>query len=137
LDYHYRASKWFWLGLTTGYNFYKEKGNVGNIGMPENPTWQYKEHHFLIMPSFRFSYLNRPHLTLYSGLAVGLYIKHGREYRDDDCLIQPITIDHNRVFSAFQLTAFGVKAGAKHWFGSFELGAGIKGFANLGVGYEF
>ena len=133
LDYHYRASKWFWLGLTTGYNFYKEKG----YGEPENLTWQYKEHHFLIMPSFRFSYLNRPHLTLYSGLAVGLYIKHGREYRDDDCLIQPITIDHNRVFSAFQLTAFGVKAGAKHWFGSFELGAGIKGFANLGVGYEF
>ncbi len=133
LDYHYRASKWFWLGLTAGYNLYKEKG----YGEPENLTWQYKEHHFLIMPSFRFSYLNRPHLTLYSGLAVGLYIKHGREYRDDDCLIQPITIDHNRVFSAFQLTAFGVKAGAKHWFGSFELGAGIKGFANLGVGYEF
>ncbi|MBR4648469.1 MAG: hypothetical protein IKO75_15285, partial [Bacteroidales bacterium] len=133
LDYHYRASKWFWLGLTAGYNLYKENG----YGEPENLTWQYKEHHFLIMPSLRFSYLNRPHLTLYSGLAVGLYIKHGREYRDDDFLIEPITIDHNRVFSAFQLTAFGVKAGAKHWFGSFELGAGIKGFVNLGVGYEF
>ena len=137
LDYHYRASKWFWLGLTTGYNFYKEKGNVGNIGMPENPTWQYKEHHFLIMSSLRFSYLNRPHLTLYSGLSVGLYIKYGREYRDDDCLIQSITAEYIRMFSAFQLTAFGLKAGAKHWFGSFELGAGIKGFANLGVGYEF
>lgn len=133
LDYHYRASKWFWLGLTAGYNLYKEKG----YGEPENLTWQYKEHHFLIMPSFRFSYLNRPHLTLYSGLAVGLYIKHGREYRDDDCLIQPITIDHNRVFSTFQLTAFGLKAGGNHWFGSLELGAGIKGFVNLGVGYEF
>lgn len=133
LDYHYRASKWFWLGLTTGYNLYEEKG----YGEPEHLTWKYKEHHFLIMPSLRFSYLNRPHLTLYSGLSVGLYIKHGREYRDDDLLIRPITTDHNRVFSAFQLTAFGVKAGAKHWFGSFELGAGIKGFANLGVGYEF
>ena len=133
LDYHYRASKWFWLGLTTGYNLYEEKG----YGEPEHLTWKYKEHHFLIMPSLRFSYLNRPHLTLYSGLAVGLYIKHGREYRDDDCLIQPITIDHNRVFSAFQLTAFGLKAGAKHWFGSFEAGFGIKGIVNLGVGYEF
>lgn len=133
LDYHYRASKWFWLGLTTGYNLYEEKG----YGEPENLTWQYKEHHFLIMPSLRFSYLNRPHLTLYSGLSVGFYIKHGREYRDDDLLIRPITTDHNRVFSAFQLTAFGLKAGAKHWFGSFEAGFGIKGFANLGVGYEF
>ncbi len=133
LDYHYRASKWFWLGLTAGYNLYKEKG----YGEPENLTWQYKEHHFLIMPSLRFSYLNRPHLTLYSGLSVGLYIKHGREYRDDDCLIWPITTDHNRVFSAFQLTAFGLKAGAKHWFGSFEAGFGIKGIVNFGVGYEF
>ena len=133
LDYHYRASKWFWLGLTAGYNLYKEKG----YGEPENLTWQYKEHHILIMPSLRFSYLNRPHLTLYSGLSVGFYIKHGREYRDDDLLIRPITTDHNRVFSAFQLTAFGLKAGAKHWFGSFEAGFGIKGFANLGVGYEF
>lgn len=133
LDYHYRASKWFWLGLTAGYNLYKEKGS----GEPEHLTWQYKEHHFLIMPSLRFSYLNRPHLTFYSGLSVGFYIKHGREYRDDDLLIRPITTDHNRVFSAFQLTAFGLKAGAKHWFGSFEAGFGIKGFANLGVGYEF
>ena len=133
LDYHYRASKWFWLGLTTGYNLYEEKG----YGEPEHLTWQNKEHHFLIMPSLRFSYLNRPHLTLYSGLSVGLYIKHGREYIDDDLLIRPITTDHNRVFSAFQLTAFGLKAGAKHWFGSFEAGFGIKGFVNLGVGYEF
>lgn len=133
MDYHYRASKWFWLGLTAGYNLYKEKG----YGEPENLTWQYKEHHILIMPSLRFSYLNRPHLTLYSGLSVGLYIKHGREYRDDDCLIRPITTDHNRVFSAFQVTAFGLKAGAKHWFGSFETGFGIKGIVNFGVGYEF
>ena len=139
LDYHYRASKWFWLGLTAGYNYYQEKGDALYVGyiFPENSTWQYKEHHFLIMPSLRFSYLNRPHLTLYSGLAVGLYIKHGREYIDDDFLIRPKTIDHNRVFSAFQLTAFGLKAGANHWFGSFEAGFGIKGFANLGIGYEF
>ena len=139
LDYHYRVSKWFWLGLTAGYNYYQEKGDALYVGyiFPENSTWQYKEHHFLIMPSLRFSYLNRPHLTLYSGLSVGLYIKHGREYIDDDLLIRPITTDHNRVFSAFQLTAFGLKAGAKHWFGSFEAGFGIKGFANLGVGYEF
>ncbi len=138
-DYHYRATKWFWLGLTAGYNYYQEKGDALYVGyiFPENSTWQYKEHHFLIMPSLRFSYLNRPHLTLYSGLAVGLYIKHGREYIDDDNLIQPITAEYIRMFSAFQLTAFGVKAGAKHWFGSFEAGFGIKGFVNLGVGYEF
>lgn len=145
-DYHYRAAKWFWLGLSTGYGFYKESHYPDGIVSPDLRYWLCKQHNFLIMPSLRFSYLNRPHITLYSGLDIGLLIVRRTPERmnqfvdegwspDDD----PSDWPHNRtdVFSAFQLTAFGVKAGAKHWFGSFELGAGIKGFVNLGVGYEF
>ena len=145
-DYHYRAAKWFWLGLSTGYGFYKESHYPDGIVSPDLRYWLCKQHNFLIMPSLRFSYLNRPHITLYSGLDIGLLIVRRTPERmnqfvdegwspDDD----PSGWPHNRtdVFSAFQLTAFGVKAGAKHWFGSFELGAGIKGFVNLGVGYEF
>lgn len=145
-DYHYRAAKWFWLGLSTGYGFYKESHYPDGIVSPDLRYWLCKQHNFLIMPSLRFSYLNRPHITLYSGLDIGLLIVRRTPERmnqfvdegwspDDD----PSGWPHNRtdVFSAFQLTAFGVKAGAKHWFGSLELGAGIKGFVNLGVGYEF
>ena len=145
-DYHYRAAKWFWLGLSTGYGFYKESHYPDGIVSPDLRYWLCKQHNFLIMPSLRFSYLNRPHITLYSGLDIGLLIVRRTPERmnqfvdegwspDDDTSDWP----HNRtnVFSAFQLTAFGVKAGAKHWFGSLELGAGIKGFVNLGVGYEF
>ncbi len=148
LDYHYRAAKWFWLGLSTGYSFMKEKLYVGNAVSPDAFHWDCKEHHFLIMPSLRFSYLNRPHVTLYSGVAVGLLINRGNRYYGDLSTLPefvpaawgflPAELpDHTSAGSAFQLTALGVKAGAKHWFGSFELGAGIKGFANLGVGYEF
>lgn len=145
-DYHYRAAKWFWLGLSTGYGFYKESHYPDGIVSPDLDHWVCKQHNFLIMPSLRFSYLNRPHITLYSGLDIGLLIVRRTPERmnqfvdegwspDDD----PSGWPHNRtdVFSAFQLTAFGVKAGAKHWFGSLELGAGIRGFVNLGVGYEF
>ena len=99
------------------------------------------------MPDVRFSYLNRPHVTLYSGLSIGLLLTRGNYYRGtvyDDIWFSVVPEDsfypekiHTSVFSAFQLTAFGVKAGGNHWFGSFELGAGIKGFVNLGVGYEF
>ena len=90
------------------------------------------------MPEVRFSYLNRPHVTLYSGLSMGLLINRGNYYRGTvpEELYRPGE-NHTSVFSAFQLTAFGLKAGAKHWFGSFEAGVGIKGFVNLGVGYEF
>lgn len=145
-DYHYRAAKWFWLGLSTGYGFYKESHYPDGIVSPDLDHWVCKQHNFLIMPSLRFSYLNRPHITLYSGLDIGLLIVKRTPERmiqfveegfspDDDPSDWPDK--RTDVFSAFHLTAFGVKAGAKHWFGSFELGAGIKGFANLGVGYEF
>jgi len=145
-DYHYRAAKWFWLGLSTGYGFYKESHYPDGIVSPDLDHWVCKQHNFLIMPSLRFSYLNRPHITLYSGLDIGLLIVKRTPERmiqfveegfspDDDPSDWPDK--RTDVFSAFQLTAFGVKAGAKHWFGSFELGAGIKGFVNFGVGYEF
>lgn len=148
LDYHYRAAKWFWLGLSTSYSFMKEKLYVGNVVSPDAFHWDCKEHHFLIMPSLRFSYLNRPHVTLYSGVAVGLLINRGNRYYGDLSTLPefapaawgfvPAELpDHTSAGSAFQLTAFGVKAGAKHWFGSFEAGVGIKGIVNLGVGYEF
>ena len=153
-DYHYRAAKWFWLGITTGYGYYKGTVDYLPNGDPlvEIPnavvdSWQEKEHQFIIMPEVRFSYLNRPHLTLYSGLAMGLLINRGNYYRgtvDENIWFDIVPEaafspqkNHTTVFSAFQLTAFGLKAGAKHWFGSFEAGFGIKGFANLGVGYEF
>lgn len=148
LDYHYRAAKWFWLGLSTSYSFMKEKLYVGNVVSPDAFHWDCKEHHFLIMPSLRFSYLNRPHVTLYSGVAVGVLINRGNRYYGDLSTLPefapaawgfvPAELpDHTSAGSAFQLTAFGVKAGAKHWFGSFEAGVGIKGIVNLGVGYEF
>jgi len=153
-DYHFRASKWFWLGFTTACSYYKgtveyTEGFVPAVDLPNVPvySWQEKEHQFIIMPEVRFSYLNRPHLTLYSGLAMGLLINRGNYYRGT--VYEDIWFDlvpessfspqknHTSVFSAFQLTAFGLKAGAKHWFGSFEAGFGIKGIVNLGVGYEF
>lgn len=145
-DYHFRASKWFWLGLTTAYCYYKGavdyvEGFVAAVDLPNVPvySWQEKEHQFVIMPEVRFSYLNRPHVTLYSGLAMGVLINRGNCYRGGtvpENLYHPDE-NHTSAFAAFQVTAFGLKAGAKHWFGSLELGAGIKGFVNLGVGYEF
>ena len=154
-DYRYRAAKWFWLGITTGYGYYKgtvdylPDGVVPAVDIPNAvvASWQEKEHQIIIMPEVRFSYLNRPHVTLYSGLAIGLLINRGNYYRgtvNDDIwfdLVPEASFspqkNHTSVFSAFQLTAFGLKAGANHWFGSFEAGFGIKGIVNLGVGYEF
>ena len=79
------------------------------------------------MPDVRFSYLNRPHVTLYSGIALGVMLDHvkAREYQG------------TQAFLGYQLTAFGVKAGGNHWFGNVELGIGQKGIVSAGFGYQF
>ena len=89
-----------------------------------------------LMPELRFSYYNRPHVTLYSAVAAGtslflekkLYMGNFGDYRWEKS---------SKVTPSFQLTAFGVRAGGDHLFGSFELGVGIKGFASAGIGYAF
>ena len=94
----------------------------------------------------RFSYLNRPHVTLYSALSVGMAQFFGEE--DNYDVVYPenrhpwfsdgINGDYTPTqFSTFHVTLLGVKAGWRHVFGSIELGAGYKGLGSIGIGYEF
>lgn len=127
LNYHYRLTKWFWAGLMVNYAYAKQLSDytywdqiVGN------------RHFITIMPELRFSYLNRPHVTLYSALAAGITTSVGGHYGFmSNYQKLPIT------FSSFQFTALGIRAGRDHLFGTFEAGIGIKGFASLGIGYAF
>lgn len=137
-SYHYRVTPWFWVGLSMNYAHYTKNINVRYAW--DDPSAMRVEgtrsYHLLgIMPDIRFSYLNRPHVTLYSGLSVGVDLHIPGKYEGNetykDYYPDPL------FYSAFQATLFGVKAGGSHWFGSFELGAGYKGIASLGVGYEF
>lgn len=127
LNYHYRLTKWFWAGLMVNYAYAKQLSDytywdqiVGN------------RHFITIMPELRFSYLNRPHVTLYSALAAGITTSVGGHYGFmSNYQKLPIT------FPSFQFTALGIRAGRDHLFGTFEAGIGIKGFASLGIGYAF
>jgi len=127
-NYHYRATKWFWVGgLTTVTGLH----NTWHDRFSDEITGHGSEVHFTCMPDLRFSYFNRKHVTLYSGFGLGLKIislKDPHQYDDKT---------HTFYRAAYQLTAFGVKAGAKHWFGNVELGLGYKGFLSAGFGYEF
>ena len=128
LNYHYRLTKWFWAGLMVNYAYAKQ--------LSDYTYWDQivENRHFItIMPELRFSYLNRPHVTLYSALAAGIttapgYNMHPRVEETDN---------NTKTFSSFQITALGIRAGRDHLFGTFEAGIGIKGFASLGIGYAF
>ena len=92
-------------------------------------------HCITLMPELRFSYLNHPHVTLYSAVAAGATLFVGHENLSLE------TYDGQwwrlSTFPTFQLTAFGIRAGGEHLFGSFELGVGIQGFVSGGIGYAF
>lgn len=128
LSYHYRAAKWFWVGMSINYNHFstKDKLLMGNDSYYNT---------ICLMPDVRFSYFNRPHCTLYSAAALGLsFIPYENRIQ-----LASLTEHYEglTLFPTFHLTAFGIKAGANHWFGSAEFGYGFKGFASVGVGYEF
>jgi hypothetical protein len=129
-NYHYRLTKWLWAGAMVNYVFFKDHTDY-TFTRFRNRT----QHGITLMPELRFSYFNRPHVTLYSAAALGFtfFLGHINTSLDDLHSYQLYISE----FPSFQLTAFGIRAGGEHLFGTFELGAGIKGFASAGIGYAF
>lgn len=131
LNYHYRFTKWFWMGAMMNYTYYRDHVDYDNRHYYQS-RWL---HCITLMPELRFSYLNRPHVTLYSGIAAGVtwFIgHHNLSWEEYDGQWWKTS-----TFPSFQLTAFGIRAGGEHLFGSFEAGFGIKGIVSAGIGYAF
>jgi len=124
LGYRYRLLKWLWLGGDISYcGFFGTSRNI----YTEEPVYKYRENTVCIMPAIRFSYLNREHVTLYSGFASGLKFGFSKAYNEKRSYVR----------LPFQLTLFGVSAGSQSWFGFAEVGYGNEGFAKAGFGYRF
>ncbi len=158
LSTHFRVNKWFWVGVMVGYAHIDDiesrrplmDYSVYNGAEPPEtnmgPICIRRYNAFLLMPELRFSYLNREHVTLYSGLSIGITKFYGRSTIiniEEEGPIHPyFTSDENRsssptLFASAHITLFGAKFGWNHWFASVELGAGFKGFGTIGIGYEF
>ena len=131
-NYHYRLTKWLWAGAMVNYAYYKDHTDYGYDFYDSR-----NQHCITLMPELRFSYLNRPHVTIYSAVAAGATLFFGKVL-NANLYAEEISLEKTRkVYPTLQLTAFGVRAGGEHLFGTFELGAGIKGFASAGIGYAF
>lgn len=121
--YLYRVTKFLWLGGNLSYcGFYGRKYTAEGL----IPNGWINEHQVALMPTIRFSYLNKKYVTLYSGLSTGLVLAVNGQGPDMECNLN----------FAGQLTAFGVSAGDK-WYGYTEFGFGYKGFICAGFGYRF
>ena len=129
-NYHYRLTKWLWAGAMVNYAYYRD--HTDYTYQVYNMRWM---HCITLMPELRFSYLNRPHVTLYSAVAAGATLFVGHE--NPTWEIYDGQWWKHSTFPTFQLTAFGIRAGGERLFGTFETGFGIKGIVSGGIGYAF
>lgn len=85
---------------------------------------------FSVMPSVRFTYLNRPWVRLYSGvdLGVGYFLSTRQDMAKEK--------DSNNFLFAFNITPLGVNVG-KQFYGLFELNAGFDSIVKVGIGARF
>ena len=133
LEYRYRFAKWFWFGGLVSYadiyNQYKDRvtqATVAHTGI----------HYITVMPSMRFSWLNKKYITLYSGLSLGCTVAVGKKYWPDIPNTGIVYEPFAGASLSGQLTAVGIQGG-KNWYGFAEIGLGYQGFVKAGFGYKF
>ena len=96
-------------------------------------------HALSLVASAQFTYLNREHVQLYSGLdaGVGTYIsdvKYLPGYADSDGNTHPVNATW---LPAFNITPIGVAFGSWRVFGYVETNIGYEAFAKVGLGVHF
>lgn len=129
IQYHRNFKWWLQYGVKSTVEigqFYRYNDNGLSIaGYRNNLIWT-------LMPSIRFTYINRDWVRLYSGMDVGVAIAYSH-----DNLYAPghkgSTI-HDEF--AINFTPIGVNVGRK-LYGMFEFNLGATSFVRFGLGYRF
>lgn len=128
--YYYAVKKWLHVGASVYFcgQYVSVNDRVSDKRLGISGTTQLS-----IMPSVRFQYFDRRNVGFYSGLSLGVLVA----FDAGDHLIYGGSNTVQCGFaSAFQLTAFGVRFGNKV-YGTAEVGFGMKGWFNVGIGTRF
>ncbi|MDD4142136.1 MAG: hypothetical protein PHR20_05020 [Bacteroidales bacterium] len=128
-SYMLRLKKWLWLGGQI--NYFGTYQNVNDLFTEETICRNHTEM-LSIIPTVRFSYLNKKYVTLYSSVGLGLSMCSNVSHPIDP---ETALLDI-QMFPAFQITYIGISVGHK-FYGFTELGCGNKGFIYAGFGYRF
>lgn len=113
-EYLYSPLRWFSIGMTCDFQstvwdkYFYNSNNLAVSSSHENFF------NLCIMPTFRFSYINRDAVRLYTTIAVGMDINGGSE---TDCFGK-----HTLAGFAADLRLIGVSAGGKRFRGFLDLG---------------
>lgn len=124
LSYSFEVRKWFSLGLEATYiGMYQSYFNA----FTHERVSSLNQNKIAFSPVFRFTYLRRRNLQLYSQLSMGLglYMERGKG-----------TNSYNEANYEAHLTYLGMTFGQKI-YGIVEFGVGNRGVVNAGIGYRF
>lgn len=129
LSYMYSPLRWLSVGLYAGYVCEWQPTLLHSTQTIVSTT---KERHLMLVPTVRFTYLNRPIVRLYSSIGIGVGFCH--EYtRNVDGHIEA---NYNNRFCPAEVTFLGVSVG-RRLFGFAELSLGSMGCCSAGIGYKF
>ena len=124
LDYYYQVNKWFRPGAKVVY-----EGLTTTIRDSTNAIVNhYNTSTLSVMASSQFSYLNKKHVKLYSGIDLGI----GTIF-DDNKKGSGTT----STFCAFNVTVIGIRVGNDNIFGLVETNIGMDALIKAGFGARF
>ncbi len=133
IHYYYQVKPWCQVGVKATVELAKTKHYADTLRTVMTAVDNYAL--VSLMPSVRFTYLNRPWVRLYSGVDVGCaYLFSGTTYYDSKTGSEKG--ENNNFLFAFNITAFGVNVGKK-FYGLFELNAGYDAIVKVGIGARF
>ena len=133
IHYYYQVKPWCQVGFKATVELAKTKHFADTLRTVVTSVDNYAL--VSLMPSVRFTYLNRPWVRLYSGVDVGCaYLWTGTSYHNKSG--EEEKGQNNNFLFAFNVTAFGVNVGKK-FYGLFELNAGFDAMVKVGIGARF
>ena len=140
LQYHYQVNSWCRVGAK--FNWEGEDYDMWT-GKKDDASAVKKGvtfgHTLSLVASAQFTYFNREHVQIYSGLdaGVGTYIsdvKYLPGYADSDGNTHPVKATW---LPAFNITPIGVAFGSWRVFGFVETNIGYEAFVKVGLGVHF
>ena len=128
LTYTYRFKKWLELSGTLGYSGvyeyrYANNGHSSKLRSVHNAI--------NIIPEVRFVWFRTKHVSMYSGIGIGVRFITEKNIYDYESTI------YNDMGITSKITPIAIRIGGKKLYGMAELGFGSSGIFVLGIGYKF
>jgi len=126
LRYDYNVLRWLAAGARVSYDGWKCRSKNSS------EYYSVEGHRLSVLMELLFTYINREHVTLYSGLALGM-----SQNWDKSVLTDGTDDARHRSFVAGGIIPIGVRVGGKVAYGMAEVSLGTESIIAIGFGCKF